>query len=97
MQAQISKRTKKQRRPNWSRPLPQPLHVVDVMKLRTLADIRGLIERRLPKAYRDRPHWRAVARDLKAAAAGGDPDDVAMALMFAFAVEGIACRPRAKR
>jgi nitroreductase len=76
--------------------LPQPLHVVDVMALRTLADVRVLVERRLPKAYRDRPHWRAVARDLAVAAAGGDPDDVAVTLMMAFAVEGIACRPRTK-
>jgi hypothetical protein len=97
MQAQISKTTKKQRRPNWSRPLSRPLHIPDVMIMVSLADVRMLIERHLPAAYRERPHWQAVARDLEVAAAGGDPNDVATALMFAFAVEGIACRPRAKR
>jgi hypothetical protein len=76
--------------------LPRPLLIPDVMTLSTLADVRVLIERHLPKAYQDRPHWRAVARDLEVAAAGGDPDDVAVTLMVAFAVEGIACRPHDK-
>jgi hypothetical protein len=66
----------------------------DVTTLRTLADVRVLIERHLPKAYRERPHWRAVVHDLEVAAVGGDPEDVATALMVAFAVEGIACRPK---
>jgi hypothetical protein len=81
------------RRQSWLRPLPRPLLIPDVTTVRTLADVRVLIERHLPKAYQERPHWRAVARDLEVAAAGGDPDDVATALMLAFAVEGIACRP----
>ena len=83
----------KRRRPNWSRPLPQPLHIVDVMTLHTLADVRVLIESSLPAAFRDRPHWRAVARDLEAASAGGDVEEVATALVLAFAIEGVACRP----
>jgi hypothetical protein len=74
-------------------PLPRPLLIPDVTTVRTLADVRMLIEHHLPKACEERPHRRAVARDLEAAAAGGDPDDVATALMLAFAVEGIACRP----
>ncbi len=84
----------KRRRPNWSRPLPQPLPIVDVMTLRTLADVRLLIERYLPSAYCDRPHWQAVARDVQAApAAGGDVEEAVLSLRFAFMVEGIACRP----
>jgi hypothetical protein len=71
--------------------LSRPLLIPDVTTVRTLVDVRVLIGRHLPKAYQERPHWRA-ARDLETAAAGDDPDDVATALMLAFAVEGIACR-----
>jgi hypothetical protein len=40
------------------------------MTLATLADVRVFLTQRLPKPYRDRPHWLAVAHDLEAAARG---------------------------
>jgi hypothetical protein len=83
----------KQRRLDWSRRLSEPLCIPGVMSVETLGDLCLLIERHLPKAYQERPHWRAVARDLEAAAAGGDIEEVVMSLRFAFLVEGIACRP----
>jgi hypothetical protein len=58
----------------------------------TLADVRLFVTQRLPKPYRDRPHWVAVARDVEAAARGGDAAEAAMALRVALLIEGVACR-----
>jgi hypothetical protein len=58
-------------RPNWSRKLPRPLKIPSVTTLKTLADVRTLIQR-LPKGHRERSTWRCVAKQLAAAADGGD-------------------------
>jgi hypothetical protein len=50
---------------NWSRPLPRPLVIPDVMKLATLADVRALIEKHLPKDRRERRSWRHVTGELE--------------------------------
>jgi hypothetical protein len=55
-------------RPNWSRALPRPLVIPDVMTLKTLADVRELM-RHVPADRRDRPTWRHVAAQLTQAAA----------------------------
>ena len=34
--------------PNWSRPLPRPIIIPDVMELETLADVWILVEKHLP-------------------------------------------------
>jgi hypothetical protein len=44
-------------RPNWSRSLPQPLKIPTVMTLKTLADVRELVERHLPAECRERDTW----------------------------------------
>jgi hypothetical protein len=78
-------------RADYSRPLSAPLVIPDVVVLSTLADVRVFVTQRLPKPYRDRPHWLAVARDVKAAARGGDPAEAAMAVRMALLIEGVAC------
>jgi hypothetical protein len=82
-----------QNRSSWSRPLPQTLVIPDVMTLTTLADVRVFVTQRLPRPYRNRPHWLVVARDLEAAARGGDAADASMAIRMALLIEGVACRP----
>jgi len=48
------------------------------MTLATLADMRALIEKHLPKDRRERSTWRHVAAQLNVAAAGRDTADVAI-------------------
>jgi hypothetical protein len=79
---------------NWSRPLPRPLVIPDVMKLATLADVRVLIKKHLPKDRRDRLPWRHVAEELDKVAAGGDTADVAIALRLALMIEHVECLPQ---
>ncbi len=82
------------RRPNWSRPLPRPLVIPDVMTLVTLADVRTLIEKHLPKDRRERSTWHHVTAELDKAAAGGDTANVAIALRVALMLEGVECQPK---
>jgi hypothetical protein len=79
---------------NWSRPLPRPLVIPDIMKLAALADVRVLIEKHLPKDRRERRSWRHVAAELDKAAAGADTADVAIALRLALMIEGVECQPQ---
>jgi hypothetical protein len=81
-------------RPNWSRPLPQPLVIPTVMKLVTLADVRTLI-RHVPAERREMTTWRYVASQLAEAAAGAiDTAHVAVALRLVLMMEGVECRPQ---
>jgi hypothetical protein len=50
-------------RPNWSRPLPRPLKIPDIMTLRTLADVRSLLNH-VPAQRRHLDTWRHVAKCL---------------------------------
>ena len=79
---------------NWSRPLPRPLVIPDVMKLATLADVRVLINKHLPKDRRDRRTWRLVTAELDKAAAGADTTGVAIALRLALIIEHVECLPQ---
>jgi hypothetical protein len=78
---------------DWSRPLPQPIVIPDLMTLRTLADVRVLLGH-LPKEYRVKETWRHVSKTLDDAASGGiHPREVAVALKLVLSLEGIVCRP----
>jgi hypothetical protein len=52
------------------------------------------VTQRLPKPYRDRPHWRIVAQDLKLAVRSSDAAEASMALRVALLIEGVACRTK---
>ncbi len=80
-------------RPNWSRPLPRPLQIPDVMDLVTLADLRTLLGH-LPKQSREKSTWQHVTAELDKAAAGADTADVSVALQMVLSLEGVECRPK---
>jgi hypothetical protein len=82
------------KRLNWSRPLPRPIVIPQVMKLSTLADVRTLIEKHLPADCRDKPTWRYVEGRLKDAAVNGDTTQVELPLRMVLSLEGTECRPR---
>jgi hypothetical protein len=82
------------KRPDWSRPLPQPIVIPDLMTLRTLADVRTLLSH-LPKEHRAKETWHHVAKTLDEAAGGGiQPVEVTVALKLVLSLEGISARPR---
>jgi hypothetical protein len=79
------------KRPEWSRRLPRPLVIPDVITLKTLADVRELIGH-LPKEFRSRETWQSVIGHLNAAARGGDPNDVAVAPQLVLMLEKVTFR-----
>jgi hypothetical protein len=64
------------------------------MTLKTLADVRALIEKHLPTQTRDKATWRHVREKLAEAARGGDTMDVAVSLQIALHSEGVECKLR---
>jgi hypothetical protein len=80
-------------RPNWSRALPRPLVIPEIMTLKTLADVQELM-RRLPEDRLQRQMWRHVALQLKQAAADGDTTKVAVSLRMVLSMEGVECVPQ---
>ena len=77
-------------RPNWSRPLPQPLKIPDIMTLRTLADARTL----LSHVPAERRQWRHVAKCIDDAARGGDVASAVVALQMVLMLEHVPCEPQ---
>ena len=82
-------------RPNWSRRLPKPIVIPEVTALATLADVRTLIDERLPANYRAKQTWQYVSKLLTDAAQGDtDAVGVEVELRLVLAMEGVECRPR---
>jgi hypothetical protein len=80
-------------RHDWSKPLPLPLVIPEVMALQTLADVQTLL-RHLPEDRRERSTWRHVAAQFEKAALKGDTKDLAIALRMVLMLEGIEWRPK---
>jgi hypothetical protein len=79
--------------PNWSRPLPRPIIIPEVMELDTLGDVRALVEKHLPAEYRTKFTWRQLAGMLRRAAEGKeDVAEVSTALQIVFKIEGVEYR-----
>jgi len=81
--------------PNWSRRLPKLVVIPEVTALATLADVRTLIDQRVPANYRAKLTWQYVSK-LLAGAAQGETDavDGEVALRLVLAMEGVECPPR---
>jgi hypothetical protein len=72
--------------------LPRSLIIPRVITLRTLADVRTLMQHLPPT--REKVTWRHVATYLDEAARGGDTVNVAVPLQMVLSMEGVECRPR---
>jgi hypothetical protein len=84
------------RRPDWSRPLPQPLQILDendkpFLTLKTLGDVRKILLG-LPEPYQLKTTWGHVAAMLDEAARGGDIMDVVVPLRMVLGMEAIGTR-----
>jgi hypothetical protein len=86
------------KRPDWSRPLPAPLQILDddkpILTLATAGDVRDLIVKRLPEESRQKSTWQYVAGLALDAANGADSADLSIALRMVLLMEGIACRTK---
>jgi hypothetical protein len=80
-------------RPDWSRRLPQPLTIPDVMELDTLADVRELLGH-LADRCRGKHTWQTVEALLFEAARGADPKHVATALRIVLFLGRVTCHAR---
>ncbi len=77
--------------PDWSRPLPQTIVIPTVTTLKTLADVRVLIQHS-PEDRREKPIWQHITSQVKQAAASGEVVDLGIALRLALMLEGLECR-----
>jgi hypothetical protein len=89
---------KPRKRSDWSRPLPQPLQILDendkpIITLKTLGDVRKMMLG-LPEPFQVKTTWGHVAVMLDEAARGGDIMDVVVPLRMVLGMEGVTGRPK---
>jgi hypothetical protein len=53
-----------------------------------------MLMRHLPDSHRERSTWQHVAKQLAAAADGGDIDDVVVSLRLVLQLENVPCLPQ---
>ena len=70
----------------------QPLLILEVMDLRTLADVRELLTH-LPERCRDKSTWQHVIARWRKPALDGDTQNVAVPLRMVLSMEGVECLP----
>jgi hypothetical protein len=63
------------------------------MTIRTLADVRDLIERHLPAETREKVTWQYLSRLLAEASLSADMVDVALVLRMVRGFEDVECQP----
>jgi len=75
--------------PRLVAPAAGPLTISTVVELKTLADVRDLVDRHLPAQYRHKPTWRHVSAQI-AKAADGEKDllENCVSLRLVLALEG---------
>ena len=73
---------------DWSRTLPRPIIIPDLITLKTLADVRKLLGH-IPKERRQLSTWQHVEKTLQACAAGDDPANISVALQLVFRLERV--------
>jgi|SRR5579862_3446665 len=93
--------------PDWSRPLPQPLQILDendkpIITLKTLGEVRKMLLG-LPEPYQLKTTWGYVAEQLDEAARGASVVDLVVLPRMVLGMEGIRAvllpktRPSPKR
>jgi hypothetical protein len=76
---------------NWSKPLPRPITIPQVMTLKTLADVSKLLGH-IPKERRQLSTWQHVEATLRACAAGDYPVNISVALQIVLQAERVSYR-----
>jgi len=70
------------------------LKIPSVTPLRTLSDVRDLVDKHLPRERRERETWRHVSDQLGKAARGGNINDAVIALRLMLQLEQVPCLPQ---
>jgi hypothetical protein len=78
----LSKRSSKSDR------LPRPITIPQVMTLKTLADVRKLLDH-IPKERRALSTWQHVEKTLRACVADDDPANITVALQLVLQAERV--------